>query len=197
MTGEIEIVRADDPRATALLADGWTVVAESWGARLRLGEPPALDVAHAAVADAERAGYEVRELDASSAVALHDVERANHDDYPVGPATSVPDRTLSDAEALWTAGRVFGALRQGQLVAATVIEQQDGAAETTFTSVLAAHRRRGLAVAVKAASIIALATDGARVFGTGGAAVNAGSIRMNEHLGYVVEERWLSLAAPA
>jgi hypothetical protein len=60
----------------------------------------------------------------------------------------------------------------------------------------AAHRRRGLAVAVKAASILALADDGVRVFGTGGAAVNAGSIRMNEHLGYVIEERWFSLAPP-
>ena len=64
------------------------------------------------------------------------------------------------------------------------------------TSVDPSYRRLGLAVAVKAASIKALAADGIRNFGTGGAQSNAGSIRMNEHLGYVIEERWLSLAPP-
>lgn len=51
-------------------------------------------------------------------------------------------------------------------------------------------------MAVKAASIMALADDGVRVFGKGGAQVNAGSVRMNENLGYAIEERWLSLKLP-
>ena len=72
----------------------------------------------------------------------------------------------------------------------------DPRGETEFTSVDPAHRRKGLAVAVKAASIIALAADDVRIFGTGGAEANSGSIRMNEHLGYSIEERWLSLTMP-
>jgi hypothetical protein len=35
------------------------------------------------------------------------------------------------------------------------------------------------------------------LFGTGGATVNAASLRANEALGYVVEERWLSYRKPS
>ena len=68
--------------------------------------------------------------------------------------------------------------------------------ETECTSVHRSCRLSGLAFAVKAASVTALANDGVRIFGTGGAQINAGSIRMNEHLGYAIEERWLSLTMP-
>ena len=81
-------------------------------------------------------------------------------------------------------------------MAVSVISLTAERAETEFTSVHSSYRRRGLAVAVKSASITAFADDGVRIFGTGGAQVNAGSIRMNEHLGYAIEERWLSLAMP-
>ena len=81
-------------------------------------------------------------------------------------------------------------------MAVSVISLTAARGETEFTSVHPAYRRRGLAVAVKAASITALAEDGVRIFGTGGAQVNTGSIRMNEHLGYAIEERWLSLRMP-
>lgn len=69
-------------------------------------------------------------------------------------------------------------------------------AETEFTSVSRAYRRQGLSSAVKGASLVALAAEGALVFGTGGAAVNAASIAMNESLGYVLTERWVSYANP-
>jgi hypothetical protein len=69
-------------------------------------------------------------------------------------------------------------------------------AETEFTSVARAYRRQGLSIAVKGASIVAFASEGASVFGTGGAAVNAASIAMNESLGYVLTERWISYETP-
>ncbi|KQO62751.1 GNAT family N-acetyltransferase [Curtobacterium sp. Leaf261] len=197
MPGEHETVQSTDPRAADLAAAGWRVVAESWGARMRLADPPDLGAARAAVRAATPLGYDVRELGPEWAAAVMDLERATHDDYPAGPATSVPERTEDDVRALWTSGaRVFGAVRGGELVAVTVARPGDDRAETDFTSVRRDHRRQGLAVAVKAASIIALAEDGARVFGTGGAQVNAGSIRMNERLGYRIEERWLSFGPP-
>jgi hypothetical protein len=203
MAGDIEIVRVDDPRVPELVAKGYVVVGESWGARLRLGEPPDLSrahaAAHAAVRAAEATGFVIRELDPSWAAAVTRLESANHADYPVTPATTHPRLSEHDLLSLWASEcRVFGAIADGRLVAVTVIRRRDdGRGETEFTSVDAAFRRRGLAVAVKAASIIALADDGVRVFATGGAAVNAGSIRMNEALGYVIEERWLSLEPPA
>ena len=54
---------------------------------------------------------------------------------------------------------------------------------TEGTSIHRSCRHSGLAIAVKAASITAVANEGVRIFGTGGAQINAGSIRMNEHLG--------------
>ena len=50
-----------------------------------------------------------------------------------------------------------------------------------------------MATAVKAASVLALAADGVRVFGTGGAGSNAASLGMNLAVGYRVTERWLTL----
>lgn len=66
-------------------------------------------------------------------------------------------------------------------------------AETAFTSVRSTHRGAGVATAVKAASVLALAADGVRVFGTGGAGSNAASLGMNQAVGYRVTERWLTL----
>jgi hypothetical protein len=77
-------------------------------------------------------------------------------------------------------------------VAATVISQTADRGETQFTSVLSAYRGKGLGKAVKAASILALAEDGVRLFGTGGAAVNEASLGANRALGYTIEERWRS-----
>ena len=176
---------------------GYVVIGESWGARLRLSDPPNLLPLDTAVVEAAGQGFLIQELDASWASQVTTLEALNHGDYPYTPATSVPHRDESDFLDLWRSGyRFFGASRAGQLVAVTVIGLTVGRAETEFTSVHRSYRRRGLAVAVKAASILALADDGIRLFGTGGAQVNSGSIRMNEHLGYVIEERWFSLAMP-
>lgn len=173
------------------------VVGESWGARLRLSDPPDLAVLTAAVVAAMEQGFLIQELDASWAPQVTALEALNHADYPYTPATAVPQRAEPDVLELWGSGyRLFGAIDDGQLVAVSVISLTTARAETEFTSVHRSFRRQGLAVAVKAASITALADQGVRIFGTGGAQVNAGSIRMNEHLGYAIEERWLSLAMP-
>ena len=44
--------------------------------------------------------------------------------------------------------------------------------------------------------MLALAEDGARVFGTGGADENIGSLAANRRLGYVVTERWRTYLPP-
>jgi hypothetical protein len=194
-------VRDDDPELSRLLAAGWVVVAESWGARLHLGEPPDLARARAAVDAARARGYDVRELlpgeDPAVLAQVADLEAATAADYPSSPATDVLARTHDEIARLVGAGsRFFGARGAGRLLAVTAIRRTPERAETDFTSVRAEARRRGLAVAVKGASVIAMAGEGVRVLGTGGAAVNAGSLAMNAHLGYVVTERWLSLHPP-
>lgn len=195
---DVTVLRSDEPEVPGLLSAGWGVVAESWGARLAVTDA-VLATCRAAVADAHRAGMEVRALggaDAVAIVALDDEERA---DYPSTAATShdVPNvaslRVALDSGERWA----YGALTaDGGLDAVTVLYPRDGRVETDFTVVRSSARRRGLAKAVKAAAVLDLAARGHRLFGTGGAGVNAASRRANESLGYVVTERWLHLAPP-
>jgi hypothetical protein len=197
VTADIQVVQFNDPRLQHLTEAGYVVVGESWGARLRLSDPPDLAVLSAAVVAATEKGFLIEEIDAGWAPQVTALEALNHSDYPYTPATAVPHRDESDVLRLWRSGyRLFGAINGEGLVAVSVISLTTARAETEFTSVHRFYRRRGLAVAVKAASIMALADDGIRIFGTGGAQTNAGSIRMNEHLGYAIEERWLSLTMP-
>jgi GNAT superfamily N-acetyltransferase len=193
MTPDLRVVREDDPRCAEFEAAGYRVVGESWGARLRLSEPPDLSVSRDAVARAEATGVAVRELDADFSEALFSLEAQNHVDYPFTPATAHQLRDAGAIRGLWTDGmRIFGALDGSQLVAATVISQTADRGETQFTSVLRAYRGKGIGKAVKAASILALAEDGVRQFGTGGAAVNEASLGANRALGYAIEDRWRS-----
>jgi GNAT superfamily N-acetyltransferase len=198
MDARIETVLSTDPRRRLLEDGGWSIVGESWGARLRLPEPPDLSSFARAVAAVVSAGVDIRELDGSWMVSVASLEASTHADYPDTPATRQPARSSDDFVALARGGtRYVGAVDGGTLVGLTAITAHGDYAETEFTSVLESHRRRGIARAVKAASILALAADGVRTFGTGGAQVNAASIRRNESLGYVVEERWISFAEPS
>ncbi|GIJ00582.1 hypothetical protein CLV28_1180 [Sediminihabitans luteus] len=220
------VLPSTDPRVPSLLADGWVVVAESWGARLRLRSDADLDPARAALARAVAAGVVVEELtgdDVPDEVAA--LEALTHPDYPQTPATPHTLLGADDVAALVRDGvRFFGARAAHgggsgarpdgpgaedarwtssaprpvpALTAVTGVRREGERAETEFTSVHPDHRRDGLATAVKAASVLALAAEGVRVLGTGGAQVNAASVRMNERLGYVLEERWLTLAEAA
>lgn len=188
------VLRDDDPCAAALAAVGWTIAHRSWGARLL--EPDLAGLA--AIVDGARAqGYVLRELEPADDDAVVALDAANRGAYPGGPATAPATRTrasIADDRAAGT--RWFGALRSGALVAGTAIRAGGDRAETDWTSVASAHRRRGLAEAVKAASVLAFAAEGVRVFGTGGADENTASLAMNRRLGYSVTERWVTLLPP-
>lgn len=197
MGNEFVVLQDSDPRRAELEARGYTIVGQSWGARLRLADAPDLAIFHRAVARAQTVGIVIGELFVDAADDLFDLERANNADYPFTPATSQELMDLHAIRALWDRGlRAFGAWDGTQLVGATVIGQRVAYAETEFTSVLATHRGRGIGAAVKASSVIACAESGARVFGTGGAAVNDASLGVNRALGYDITERWYSYQPP-
>ncbi len=186
------VLRRDDPEATRLLAAGWTVVGESWGARLEAGpeDLPRLDALAAAPE-----GYRVGLLTADHAADIAALDEATHGDYPTGEAVFHEVVDEAGATALTERGVVHGArTASGVLVAVTATRVSGDRVETEFTAVHPAHRRRGLAAAVKAASVAAGVRAGHRHFGTGGAAVNAGSLAMNRTVGYVVTEQWVTLA---
>lgn len=200
---ETLILPADDADVGARLADGWTVSAESWGARLTVDDAVLRSLAPI-VERAERAGYAVAELEADAADEVWTLQEATRSDFPVTPATPAPDASAQEVAALWSDGwRLFGARHDGALVGVTLVHvvatadgppsDTAGYAETEWTAVLAAHRGRGVARALKAASVLAFASSGTRVFGTGGAAANTASLAMNAAVGYRVTERWVSL----
>jgi RimJ/RimL family protein N-acetyltransferase len=101
---------------------------------------------------------------------------------------------LAETRALWPEHRVFGAFDGNRLVGATVIRANDGFGDTLFTSVLSTYRRRGVAQAVKAASILAFLDIGITRFSTGGAAANQASLQANQSLGYKLTEHWRTYA---
>ncbi len=196
---DVTVLRSDEPEVPSLLAQGWTVGAESWGARLQVTDA-VLATCRSAVADAQRAGLQVRTLAGADAAAIVALDTGELADYPSTAATAhdAPNaaglRAALDSDERWA----YGALApDGGLEAATVLYPCDGRVETDFTVVRSSARRRGLAKAVKAAAVLDLAARGHRLFGTGGAGVNAASRRANESLGYVVTERWLHLVPPA
>lgn len=188
---DFQIVRDDDPRCAELEAAGYRVVGESWAVRLF---DPDRELLESAVRRAVAGGLTIRELGPESAAELHALEKANEADYPDTPATHHVVGELADTRALWPEHRVFGAFDGNRLVGATVIRRQDGYGDTKFTSVLATHRRRGVAQAVKAASILAFLDIGITRFSTGGATANQASLQANQSLGYQLTERWRTYA---
>jgi hypothetical protein len=245
--GGVVVVCRTDPQFARLISGGWRIVAQSWGARLRVPPPGTRD--HAAlvarleslVAQARRLGYDVGEAGLADVERIAALEALTTDDYPANnAATAHVAPTVDDVRAMLagdagarafivatTASRaprgasvggakmpssisvprtpsgasgggaeLWSSTPAGEVVAVTVTEPRGDRLETGFTSVHPAHRRRGLAAAVKAASVLAGIADGWAVFGTGGDAVNAGSLAMNVAVGYTIEEHWATLAPP-
>ncbi|MBG6108952.1 hypothetical protein [Frigoribacterium sp. CG_9.8] len=165
---DVQIIRAEDARGIAFEADGYVLVGESWGARLRLSEPPDLMKIRQAVMRAEQSGITVQELPVEYADALYDLELANNADYPYTPATFQVPPERDAIRGLWQSGkRIFGALDGGVLVAAAVGQIVDGVGDNDFASVLESHRGRGLGAAVAALSILTFAAEGVRMFSAG------------------------------
>ncbi|TCC23226.1 GNAT family N-acetyltransferase [Kribbella sindirgiensis] len=188
---EYEIVQEGDPRCAELEAAGYRVVAESWAVRLF---NPDRELLEAAVRRVTAGGLTLRELGAESAKDLYALEKTNESDYPYTPATHHVVGELADVARLWPENRVFGAFDGNRLVGATVMRERDGFGDTAFTSVLVTHRRRGVAQAVKAASILAFLDIGITRFSTGGAAANQASLQANQSLGYELTEQWRTYA---
>lgn len=190
------VLRSDDPRCAELEESGWLLIATSWGARLEV-TGKVLGRLEAVVSQAADSGLVIRELTLEDAGAVQHLDRLTAEDYPGGVATARKALDEVGSRGIFARGRVFGADYAGTLVAVTVTEDAGDRVETTFTAVHPGHRGRGLATAVKAASVLAHAAAGATTFGTGGASVNAASLAMNRAIGYRITETWHTYASPS
>lgn len=181
---------AQAPRRAELEADGWVVVARSFGAALDADSINAQQL-HALVAEADGRVWELGDADVDAVLNL---DAMTIGDYAGGAATQhapLDRRTATPS----TSRRAFGAFGPyGDLVAMTFVDVDGVAAETHFTVVHRAWRGRGLGIAVKAASVLTLAADGVTRFRTGGSADNVAILRANSGVGYVRNEEWVTLA---
>lgn len=199
---ETYVLQDNDADLPGLLASGFVVVGESWGAQLRLTDPADEARLRQSVTDAYAGGTRILELGVADATDIVALEQQTTPDYPYTPATA--HRAPSLDEVLeWPRRRMqaFGARADdGTLLAVSAgretEEEGERLGDHDFVSVDRAHRGRGLAKAVVAAWILALADDGVRHFTTGGAAQNSSSLGMVRALGFTVDERWLSLQRP-
>lgn len=197
MIKESLILRDNDPRCADLESRGYTVVGESWGARLRLSTQTNLDSYRNAVEIALQNGITVRELGPEFASALLELEIINNADYPFTPATSHAIPTLESIRELWKVeNKIFGAFAHESLVGAISTSRTGEVVELDFASVLSEYRGKRIGKALAATAILDWVEQAVQVFATGGAAVNEASLGTVRSLGFNVEERWRSYQPP-
>ncbi len=193
----IEILREDDPRCSELETRGFTLVGESWGARLSLNADDDLSIYTEALNSVVGTGISIQELDIDFANALLDLELITNPDYPYTPATFHEVPTIEGIRALWRPGnRIFGAISEVVLIGAICTTGKEERTEIDFASLLRAYRGQGIGKALLAAGILAWESLGVRVFTTGGAAQNSASLGTVRSLGFAVEEKWRSYQPP-
>ena len=215
------VLLSTDPELTRLVGEGWVAIAESFGARLYLDPADGIlgEETMAIIANLRRAitssgvsEYSIVELDSSWSSQVMILDAQTVDDYP-SEADATRHTILSEGavKELFGSSRLFGAVtmtsepsmaregeERGALVAlSSVCSLGNGVVETDFTAVHPGHRRKGLAAAVKGASVLAAWADGHQEFRTGGSCRNAGIRAVNRQLGYFETERWISVRDPA
>ncbi|MCS5715568.1 acetyltransferase [Herbiconiux sp. CPCC 205716] len=189
------VMRADSPERAGLEGRGWVVVARSWGAGLVIDERMR-DRLRERVRDVHPLA--LRELGPGDVDAVLALDRETLDDYPGDVATAHDALTVESATPA-PAHRGWGVFAAPGLVAMSFLSLGAlacDATETDFTVVDGTWRDRGLGAAVKAASVLALADEGRRMFRTGGSFDNPASIAANRAVGYRLDEEWLTLAPP-
>jgi len=189
---ERRVVRSDSPDRAELEAQGWLVIARSWGAGL-IVDRRRRDRLRALV-DRVRTLVDIRELTATDADEVLTLDRETADDYP-GDVATAHEALTADRAAPTADHRGWGAFTpDGRLVAMTFADSGPDVTETDFTVVRREWRGRGLGTAVKAACVLALAEEGRRTFRTGGSMDNPASIAANRAVGYELDEEWLTFA---
>lgn len=174
--------------------EGWVIAGRSWAAQLdssRVSQAAISALLHHDVPGGEL--RDVRDADVAAVLAL---DAATCADYPGGIATRHVPLTETTAKPSPTRGAFGMFTSTGCALGVTYLDRDGTTAETDFTVVSSDWRGRGIGRALKAAAVLTLVDDGVCLFRTGGAMENAPIIAINDALGYVRDEEWLTLVAP-
>jgi GNAT superfamily N-acetyltransferase len=189
----IEILNALDPKCQELEALGYAIIGESWGAHLRLSQPPSLDKYLEKISRLHSSCYQIKSLAPGFADQVLELEMLNNPDYPYTPDTAHDMPTSETIGALWKPGSwVFGAFKEELLIGAGATSKKADEINMDFGSVRREHRGLGVGSAIASLAIITHANLGERLFSTGGAAANQISQSAVRSLGFVVDEHWRS-----
>lgn len=77
MGNEFVVLRDDNPQRDDLESLGYTIVGQSWGARLQLSDPPNLSIFRQALSRVQAEGISIAELAETSSADLNELEKAN------------------------------------------------------------------------------------------------------------------------
>ncbi len=186
-----KVLPAADPQVAQLCARGWKITEKSFGAELQITPGVRQQLASLDTPD-----LCIRPLDADDMSCILALDALTLGDYPGGVATAHAPLTRETA-CPTLARRAWGAFCDRELVAMTWFDTDASGtfAEIDFTVVAPHWRGRGVATALKAAAIVALANAGVDRIRTGGSMRNTAIIRTNEALGFVIDEHWVTLEA--
>lgn len=197
----------DRPRATRFLEErGWRVVARERPSALRLAD---LDLGslEGALGRLESQGYQIRTFadlagdpEREAKYYALDVDADRDVPTPEGESLNTPtlerywERVRANPhfdESLW-----FVAFRGGEYGSLTQLFRSDtpGMLRTGFTGTARAHRRRGLALALKLTALARARESGAHEVRTENDARNAPMLAINDALGFRPLPAWLTYA---
>ncbi|MFC4452562.1 GNAT family N-acetyltransferase [Deinococcus sonorensis] len=196
----ISVVREDHADQVAFLtAAGFRNAHQSWGAHLAL---PDLDLTRYDALE-ERlylAGYETERLawpaPAADLASLYRLWEQGVQDAPRNPTTTPDPLSPETFRSQLQQEVVFLVRWKGQPVASTRLTPTGDSVDTEHTVVDRAHRGRGLATVVKAASLGWARAEGYTRASTGGSVANLPMLRVNQRLGYRPEPMWLTWVRP-
>lgn len=150
MDREAQVLRDTDPRCAELEASGYILLAESWGARLRIGSHDDMTLYEDSIKRVVANQVHIEELSAEFANAVFELEMVNNPDYPRTPATSRSLPSFESIRSLWCEGnRIFGGISSGVLVGALATSRRESLVELDFASILREHRGKGIGKALR------------------------------------------------
>ncbi|WP_407569514.1 GNAT family N-acetyltransferase [Deinococcus altitudinis] len=192
----LSVVRHDHrPQVEFLGAAGFRNAYQSWGAHLQLQGfdfTPYRQLEERHYLEGTEVHSYTPESPDAPWDALHRLYADALKDTPRNPTTTHESDSSEYFRAEVASGRVFAAVRRGEVMSYTALGLNEASVESHHTATRAASRGRGLATLIKATALNWAREQGHLRASTGGNVANLPMLRVNQSLGYLPEPMWLT-----